>query len=325
MKLLATLLPQLGNSNAGLTPEQIVQRQNDNKLIVANVAICLASKVGCSAIGYMVGDGINKVKEGDVLGGGLQMLGGTVGIGASLYGPVKAALQNSTAVAAKGGGIQFVDNASGKTVATMRNGELLSSSGEVIARQSASDPAIWLGVKAPAANSVKPALPVAKPQVGNSGNVVNAENGLTAIIADGAGAAINAPKTIVYAPTGSVVRQGNAPVCGPACAAMTISDNTGKSVSLQNVIGSFENGIRPTGVSTTELSTVISNAGIKNTVSTVMLPQDLNHALTQGKTVILNVNSHFFIVDRVEQVNGASYYMTRDPLAGPRGVNWIMQ
>jgi filamentous hemagglutinin len=139
-------------------------------------------------------------------------------------------------------------------------------------------------------------------------------------VSDGAGGAINAPQTIEYRPTGSVVMQGNQPVCGPACAAMTITDNTGVSVSLQEAIGSFQNGIRPTGVNTVELANVISNAGVKNSVNTVMLPGQLNQALQNGNTVVLNVNGHFIIVDSVQVVEGVPYYMTRDPSAGPRGV-----
>ena len=151
-------------------------------------------------------------------------------------------------------------------------------------------------------------------------NARNVAANTSGVAVDGAGSAINAPKTIPYQPSGSVTLQGNAPVCGPACAAMTITDNTGASVSLENAIGSFQNGIRPTGVSTTELSSVISNAGVTNTVSTNMLPSELNQALNSGQTVIVNVNSHFFIVDAITTVDGVPYYMTRDPLVGPRGV-----
>jgi filamentous hemagglutinin len=101
---------------------------------------------------------------------------------------------------------------------------------------------------------------------------------------------------------------------------MVISDNTGASVSLQDAIGSFVNGIRPTGVNSTELSNVISNAGVQNTVETAMLPGQLNQALSNGQSVIVNVNGHFIIVDGETTVNGTAYYMTRDPYVGPRGV-----
>jgi filamentous hemagglutinin len=101
---------------------------------------------------------------------------------------------------------------------------------------------------------------------------------------------------------------------------MVITDSTGDSVSLADAIGSFTNGIRSSGVSTTELSNVISNAGVQNTVDTVMLPGQLNQALSNGQTVIVNVSGHFVIVDSETTVNGAAYYMTRDPYTGPRGV-----
>jgi filamentous hemagglutinin len=141
---------------------------------------------------------------------------------------------------------------------------------------------------------------------------------------DGAGGIAVAPKTIPYEPKGSVVLQGDAPVCGPACAAMTITDKTGAAISLDNAIGSFVNGVRPTGVNTLELSDVISKAGVKNTVNTTMLPEQLNKALQEGASVIVQVpagqGKHFIIVDSVKSVDGVSYYMTRDPYVGPRGV-----
>ncbi|WP_254706828.1 hemagglutinin repeat-containing protein [Ralstonia pseudosolanacearum] len=141
-----------------------------------------------------------------------------------------------------------------------------------------------------------------------------------ASIQNGAGAAIDAPKSIPYEPSGSMIRQGDAPVCGPACSAMIISDKTGNAVSLEEAIGRFVNGIKTDGVPTTDLSDVISKAGIKNTVDTVMLPGELARELKNGNAVIINVKGHFVIVDEMRVVNGASYYMTRDPFVGPRGV-----
>ncbi|MBX9296867.1 hemagglutinin repeat-containing protein, partial [Chromobacterium vaccinii] len=138
---------------------------------------------------------------------------------------------------------------------------------------------------------------------------------------DGAGAGIALPpKQIPYTPSGTVVLQGNAPVCGPACAAMVISDSSGRAVSLESVIGSFSNGVRPTGVNANELSAVISQAGVKNTVETTMFPGQLDAALESGHQVIVNVKGHFVIVDSQLEVNGVAYYMTRDPYVGPRGV-----
>lgn len=40
--------------------------------------------------------------------------------------------------------------------------------------------------------------------------------------------------------------------------------------------------VGPTGVNTLELSGVIFKAGVKNTVSTTMLPEQLNKALQEG-------------------------------------------
>ncbi len=147
---------------------------------------------------------------------------------------------------------------------------------------------------------------------------------LAAAGVDGAGGIAIAPKTIPYEPKGTVVLQGDAPVCGPACAAMTITDETGISISLEAAIGSFVNGVRSTGVNTLELSDVISKAGVKNTVNMTMLPEQLNRALQEGSSVIVQVpagqGKHFIIVDAVKSVDGVSYYMTRDPYVGPRGV-----
>ena len=56
-----------------------------------------------------------------------------------------------------------------------------------------------------------------------------------------------------------------------------------------------------------------------------MLPSELNQVLQGGRNVILQVPAggngyHFIIVDSVKVVDGVGYYMTRDLLAGPRGV-----
>jgi filamentous hemagglutinin len=101
---------------------------------------------------------------------------------------------------------------------------------------------------------------------------------------------------------------------------MVIMDKTGKSVSLAETIGGFENGIRPSGVNALEISKVISNAGIENKVNLSMLPGELDQVLSNGQQVIINLNSHFIIVDSKATVNGSVYYMTRDPSAGSRGV-----
>ncbi|MBP0943709.1 hypothetical protein [Pseudomonas alliivorans] len=113
---------------------------------------------------------------------------------------------------------------------------------------------------------------------------------------------------------------------------MTITDKTGAVISLDNAIGSFVNGVMPTGVNTLELSNVISKAGVANTVNATMLQcynatmlhEQLNKALQEGASVIAQVpagqGKHFIIVDSVKSVDGVSYYMTRDPYVEPRGV-----
>lgn len=69
---------------------------------------------------------------------------------------------------------------------------------------------------------------------------------------------------------------------------------------------------------------MISDAGIKNTVNTTMLPGQSSQALQEGRSVIVQVPAgqerHFIILNSIKTVDGVSYYMTRDPAAGPRGV-----
>ncbi|WP_157004342.1 hypothetical protein, partial [Xanthomonas pisi] len=142
---------------------------------------------------------------------------------------------------------------------------------------------------------------------------------------NGGGSAFIPPASIPYQPKGAVILQGDAPVCGPACAAMTISDETGNSVSLESAIGLFENGIRSSGVNAEEISKVLNNSGITNSVNANMFPAQLDQALEKGKSVIVNIpvapgQGHFVIFDKIEDVDGVKYYMTRDPFKGPRGV-----
>ena len=55
-----------------------------------------------------------------------------------------------------------------------------------------------------------------------------------------------------------------------------------------------------------------------------MLPEQLNKALQEGASVIVQVptgqGKHFIIVDSVKSVDGISYYMTPDTYVGSRGV-----
>jgi len=56
----------------------------------------------------------------------------------------------------------------------------------------------------------------------------------------------------------------------------------------------------------------------------MLTPSELSHAVQNGQQVILQVPAgevyHFIIVDDIQEANGIAYYMTRDPFAGPRGV-----
>ncbi|WP_165789583.1 VENN motif pre-toxin domain-containing protein, partial [Xanthomonas prunicola] len=142
---------------------------------------------------------------------------------------------------------------------------------------------------------------------------------------DGGGSAFIPPASIPYQPKGAIILQGNAPACGPACAAMTITDETGQSVNLESAIGRFENGIRRDGVNAKEISKVLNDSGIKNNVYTNMFSGQLDQALANGKNVIVNIpvapgKGHFVIIDGIQDVDGVKYYMTRDPFTGPRGV-----
>ncbi|QBG98143.1 hypothetical protein EYC55_22895 [Xanthomonas oryzae] len=142
---------------------------------------------------------------------------------------------------------------------------------------------------------------------------------------NGADSTLGPPASIPYQPKGAIILQGNAPVCGPACAAMTISDETGNSVSLESAIGRFENGIRSGGVNANEISKVLNDSGITNSVNANMFPAQLDQALEKGNSVIVNIpvapgQGHFVIFDKIQDVDGVKYYMTRDPFKGPRGV-----
>ncbi|WP_128830167.1 hypothetical protein [Achromobacter mucicolens] len=105
---------------------------------------------------------------------------------------------------------------------------------------------------------------------------------------------------------------------------MIITDKTGKSISLLDAIDNFVDGVRPSGVNAIELSKVISDAGISNSVNLSLFPQQLSLAIQRGDSVIVNLRlpagGHFVIVDDLQTIDGVEYYMTRDPYTGPRGV-----
>jgi filamentous hemagglutinin len=138
---------------------------------------------------------------------------------------------------------------------------------------------------------------------------------------EGAGGVFGAPLKIEYQPSGTVVRQGSEPVCGPASCAMLLSDAAGAEVDFGNVLKQFS--LRPTGVSSLEMSNMLKTNGLSNTVAIDATAVDLTTALAAGRPVIVGVRTslggHWIVVDSVAEVNGARYYMVRDPFVGAKG------
>jgi filamentous hemagglutinin len=137
----------------------------------------------------------------------------------------------------------------------------------------------------------------------------------------------NIPATIEYTLDRNIISQGNKNVCGPTCCCMIINDKYGNQVSLESVINQFDE-VRPTGVNIHDISKVLTKNAISHQAETDLQPAALQTALSQNETVILHVKAgqggHFIIVDGIKEVNGVSYYMTRDPspnvLNNSRGV-----
>ncbi|EPO1787107.1 hemagglutinin repeat-containing protein [Cronobacter turicensis] len=148
-------------------------------------------------------------------------------------------------------------------------------------------------------------------------------------IYDGAGDTSLPPKVrIEYSPEGTYINQtshesGGSNLCGPTTCAMVISDKKGKVVNLDSVVKQFDD-IRPTGVNINEMSTVLSKNGVVNQPTNTLLPNQLRDYASQGRTTIVNIDTgkggHFIVVDSMKKVDGADYYMIRDPFNGPAGV-----
>ncbi len=143
-------------------------------------------------------------------------------------------------------------------------------------------------------------------------------------ILDGASGLMNAPKSVVYIPPGSVVLQPKgSPLCGPATCNMVINDAKGNVVDLNQVVSQFQ-GVRTSGVNINEMNAVLSQNGVASKATTTLSVDQLNIALANGQPVIVGVpagtGNHFIIVDSMTTVNNVLYYMTRDPFVGPRGV-----
>ena len=141
----------------------------------------------------------------------------------------------------------------------------------------------------------------------------------------GGNGTFSAPNKIEYKPAGSFTSQTVngvvEPYCGPACATMIVNDR-GQKINLSEMVEKFD--VSPNGVRTDELSKVLREHNVSNHMDTNMYPSELNSALQQGKEVIVQVPTgnqyHFFIVDKIQNVNGVKYYMVRDSLSGPRGI-----
>ena len=104
---------------------------------------------------------------------------------------------------------------------------------------------------------------------------------------------------------------------------MVINDATGNAVDLNQVVGQFQ-GVRTSGVNINEMNAVLNQNGVIGKTTTTLSVDQLNVALANGQPVIVGVpagtGNHFIIVDGIKTVDNVSYYMTRDPFMGPRGV-----
>lgn len=104
---------------------------------------------------------------------------------------------------------------------------------------------------------------------------------------------------------------------------MLINDANGNVVDLNKVIGQFDE-VRPTGVNINEMSGVLTKFDVLNTPTTEFTSGQLFKAASNNQSTIVGVpagsGNHFLIVDGVKTIDNVPYYLTRDPLVGPRGV-----
>jgi filamentous hemagglutinin len=72
------------------------------------------------------------------------------------------------------------------------------------------------------------------------------------------------------------------------------------------------------------MNSVRSQNGVVVRTTTTLSVDQLSVALANGQPVIVGVpagtGNHFIIVDSLKTIDNISYYMTRDPFVGPRGV-----
>jgi len=105
---------------------------------------------------------------------------------------------------------------------------------------------------------------------------------------------------------------------------MIIQDSRGASVDLNSVVGQF-NEVRTTGVNVNEISDILTKNGVSNQILTDATSTQLQTALDNGSTAIVHIQladgqGHFLVVDGMSVIDGVPYYLTRDPVAGARGI-----
>ena len=141
---------------------------------------------------------------------------------------------------------------------------------------------------------------------------------------DGGSDFFNAPRSIEYSPSMSVVLQPKGqPLCGPTTCNMLINDASGNVVDLSTVISQFDE-VRPTGVNINEMSNALHKFGVQNTPTAEFSSRKLFETASNNEPMIVGVpagsGNHFLIVDGIKTIDNVPYYLTRDPLVGPRGV-----
>jgi len=97
----------------------------------------------------------------------------------------------------------------------------------------------------------------------------------------------------------------------------------GYVVNLDSVVKQFDN-IRPTGVNVYEINDVLIKNGISSEATITLDINQLKNLSIQPNPTIVGVKAgeggHFIIVDFYKQVDGAGYYMIRDPYNGAMGI-----
>ena len=161
-----------------------------------------------------------------------------------------------------------------------------------------------------------------KPQVQE--NTATASNAPKNKILDAGADIFDAPKSIKYNPDGSVLFQPKGkPLCGPTSCNMIVNDVNGNIVDLTEILSKFPE-VRKTGVNIKEMSSVLDDFEVSNSMTTDFSSRKLYELASNNQPTIVGVpagsGNHFLIVDGVQVVDNVPYYLTRDPFAGPRGV-----